>query len=94
MKRQYNKKKSNSTERFKSIFRHKTELKWINSLQTPFPLGLNDNIYHEGNISKMPDFEVFPLLAHLSRRLTCELIVYQSSRRLCVFVHTFKHEHL
>ena len=27
-----------------------------------FPLGFNDNIYHEGNISKMPDFDVFSLL--------------------------------
>ena len=31
-------------------------------IQTPFPLGFNDNIYHEGNISKMPDFDVFSLL--------------------------------
>ena len=28
-------------------------------MQSPFPLGFNDNIYHEGNISKMPDFNVF-----------------------------------
>ena len=27
-----------------------------------FPLGFNDNIYHQGNISKMPDFDVFSLL--------------------------------
>ena len=31
-------------------------------LHSPFPLGFNDNIYHEGNISKMPDFDVFSLL--------------------------------
>ena len=32
-------------------------------LQSPFPLGFNDNIYHEGNISKMLDFDVvFSLL--------------------------------
>ena len=49
---------SNSTERYKNIFRHETELKWIKLLQTPFPLGFNDNIYHQGNISKMPDFDV------------------------------------
>ena len=24
-----------------------------------FPLGFNDDIYHEGNNSKMPDFDVF-----------------------------------
>ena len=28
-------------------------------MQSPFPLGFNDNIYHEGNISRMPDFDVF-----------------------------------
>ena len=28
-------------------------------LQSTSPLGFNDNIYHEGNISKMPDFDVF-----------------------------------
>ena len=44
------------------MFRHETELKWIKLLQTPFPLGFNDNIYHQGNISKMPDFDVFSLL--------------------------------
>ena len=49
----------NSSSRFKIIKRHETELKWIKLLQTPFPLGFNDNIYHEGNISKMPDFDVF-----------------------------------
>ena len=55
--------KFNSTERYKNIFRHETELKkWIKLLQTPFPLGFNDNIYHQGNISKMPDFDEFSLL--------------------------------
>ena len=48
----------NSSSRFKLIKRHETELKWRKLLQTPFPLGFNDNIYHEGNISKMPDFGV------------------------------------
>ena len=39
----------NSSSRFKIIKRHETELKWIiKLLQTPFPLGFNDNIYHEG----------------------------------------------
>ena len=53
---------SNSTERYKYNFRHETELKWMKLLQTPFPLEFNDNIYHLGNISKMPDFDVFSLL--------------------------------
>ena len=53
---------SNSTERYKNIFRSETKLKWLKSLQTAFPLGFNDNIYHEGNSSKMPDFNVFFLV--------------------------------
>ena len=28
-------------------------------MQSHFPLGFNDNVYHEGNISKMPDFDDF-----------------------------------
>ena len=56
--------KSNSTEGFKNSLRHELELKGIKRLQTPFPPGFNDDIYHEGNISKMPDFDGFflPLL--------------------------------
>ena len=34
-------------------------MKGIKLLQTPHPLGFNDNIYHEGNISRLPDFDVF-----------------------------------
>ena len=52
----------------KIIKRHETELKWIKLLQTPFPLGLNDNIHHEGNISKMPDFDMFSLLKIRKRK--------------------------
>ena len=58
----------NSSSRFKIIKRHETELKWIKLLQTPFPLGFNDNIYHEGNISKMPEFDVFSLLEIRKRK--------------------------
>ena len=54
----------NSSSKFKIIKRHETELKWIKLLQTPFPLGFNDNIYYESNtcISKIPDFDVFSVL--------------------------------
>lgn len=52
---------TNSSSRFKNIQRHGVELKWIKLLQTAFPLGFNDNIYQEGNISKMPNFDVFSL---------------------------------
>ena len=37
-------------------------------MQSHFPLGLNDNIYHEGNISKMPDFDDFSVLECKKRR--------------------------
>ena len=52
---------AHSTSRLKIIKRNKTELKWINLLRTPYPLGINDNIYHEGTLSKMPDFDVFSM---------------------------------
>ena len=58
---------ANSTSRFKIIKIHETELKWIKLLRTPYPLGLNDNIYHESNLSKMPDFDVFSLLEFRKR---------------------------
>ena len=47
--------------RFNTVKRLETELKWIKLLQSASPLGLNDNIYQEGNISKVPDFDVFSL---------------------------------
>ena len=28
-------------------------------MQSPFPSDFSDNIYHEGNVSKMPNFDVF-----------------------------------
>ena len=52
----------NSSVRFNTIKMFETELKWIKLLQSASPLGFNDNIYQEGNISKMPDFDVFSLL--------------------------------
>ena len=59
----------NSSPRFKIIKRHVAVLKWIKSVQTPFPLCFNDYIYHEGNISKMPDFDVFSLLECPKRKI-------------------------
>ena len=35
--------------------------------QTPYPLGFNNNIYHEGILSQMPDFDVFSLLEFRKR---------------------------
>ena len=48
--------------KFNTVKRLETELKWIKLLQSASPLGFNDSIYQEGNISKMPDFDVFSLL--------------------------------
>ena len=43
-------------------------MRWDNKLlQTPYPLGFNDNIYHEGNLSKMPDVDLFSLLEFRKR---------------------------
>ena len=52
----------NSSVTFNTIKRLETELKWIKSLNSASTLGFNDNIYQEGNISKMPFFDVFSLL--------------------------------
>ena len=54
--------------RLYTIKRFETELKWIKLLQSASPLGFNDNIYQEGNISKMPDFDVFSLLEIQKRK--------------------------
>ena len=53
---------------YKIQARHNAELKWIKNLQTPYPLGLNDNIYREGNISKSPDIDVFSILSITKRK--------------------------
>ena len=62
---------SNSTERYKNIFRHVTEL----NKQTPIPLVFNDNIYHKGNISKMPDFDGVFFLIRMSLNVMGDLVV-------------------
>ena len=58
---------ANSTSRFKIIKTHEIELKWIKLLQTPYPVGFNDNIYHEGDLSRIPGFDVFSLLEFRKR---------------------------
>ena len=66
---------SNPSSRLKNIKKHETELKWVNFLQSQFPLGFNDNIYHEGNISKMPDFDVFFFLFWNVKHVKVDLMV-------------------
>ena len=44
------------------------ELNWIKSLQSPYPLGFNDNIYHQGNISKNANIDIFKLYLHRKRK--------------------------
>lgn len=57
-----------ATSSFKSKARFIAELNWIKSLQTPFPLGLNDNIYQTGNISKEPDIDIFSIFSIRKRK--------------------------
>ena len=52
----------NATSSFKIKARHLAEFNWIKNLQSPFPLGLNDNIFQEGNISRNPDIDIFSIL--------------------------------
>ena len=40
----------------------------VKFLRSPFPLGFNNNIYHDGNISKMPDFDAFSVLECRKRK--------------------------
>ena len=65
----------NSSVRFNTIKRFETELKLLKLLQSVSPLGFNDNIYQEGNISKMPDFDVFSLLEIRKRTVNADLMV-------------------
>ena len=58
----------NSSVRFNTIKRLETRLILIKLLQSASPLGFNDNIYQEGNISKMLDFDVFSLLEIRKRK--------------------------
>ena len=55
----------NSSSKLKKYQKTLIELNWIKFLQSTFPLGFNDNICQEGNISKMSqifDFDVLSLL--------------------------------
>ena len=49
------------TTYMKTKLRHVRELEWIKRLQTPFPFGLNDIIFQQGNISRNPEFDIFGL---------------------------------
>ena len=59
---------SHTTRSFKCKARFIAELNWIKKLQTPYPLGLNDNIYQSGNISKDPHIDVFSIFSIKKRR--------------------------
>ena len=56
------------TSSFKSKSRFIAEHNWIRNLQTPFPLGLNDNIYQTGNISKDPSIDIFKIFSIRKRK--------------------------
>lgn len=59
---------NNATSRFKSKARFVAELNWIKKLQTPFPLGLNDNIYQSGNISRDHSIDIFSIFDARKRK--------------------------
>ena len=44
-------------------------------MQSPFPLGLMIIIYHEGNISKMPDFDGFFSVLEYKKNVKVDLMV-------------------
>ena len=58
----------NSSTRLKIYRDMKLNLNGLNFCNHLFPLGFNDNIYHEGTISKMPDFDVFSVLECKKRK--------------------------
>jgi hypothetical protein len=59
---------SNLSKSDKSKARFRAEFKWIKYLQTPFPLGLNDNIFQSGNISKDPSIDIFSIFSCRKRK--------------------------
>lgn len=59
---------ANVTETYKFKARCIAELAWIKRLQTPYPLGLNDNIYSIGNISKSDKIDIFSLFHERKRK--------------------------
>ena len=73
----------NSSSRLKNIKRHETELRWITFFQSPFPLGLNDNTYHEGNVSKMPDFDGVFFLFRNVKNIKVDLMPNVKMATLC-----------
>ena len=44
------------------------EFEWIKKLQTPFPLGFNDNMLQHGNISRNTGFDVFSIFQTRKRK--------------------------
>ena len=59
---------NNAAKGFKIKARYMAELKWMKYPQTPYPLGLNDNIYQEGNISKDPGIDIFSIVSIRKRK--------------------------
>lgn len=59
---------NDSTSKLKTKTRLVTEHKWLQYLQTPYPLGLNDSIYQMGNISKDPSIDIFSIFSIRKRK--------------------------
>jgi hypothetical protein len=60
--------KNNVSDTYKFKARCMAELDWIKRLQTPYPLGLNDNIFNKGNISKNNNIDIFALFKQRRRK--------------------------
>lgn len=58
----------NAGKKLRTTARLIAEHEWIKKLQTPFPLGLNDNMYHFGNISKDPSIDIFSIFSIRKRK--------------------------
>ena len=65
----------NSSKRYRNILKHELELKWIELLKAPHSFGFNDTIYHEGNISRLSDFDAFLFQIHVSVIAICDHMV-------------------
>lgn len=57
----------NTTLSMRNKVRLVREFDWIKKLQTPFPIGLNDNLFQFGNISRNSEFDIFSIF-HLRKR--------------------------
>ena len=64
---------------------------WIKLLQSPFPLGFNDNIFHESNISETPKFGLFFFLFWHVKNVKVDLMVNDKTGNIKRTISTEKY---